>query len=72
MRTIGSTWLIVLRCSECQSCFSVRGIQAADIAHTPHAAACPDCGHNPGVTSTFFLSARQHLIMGLEKERRNS
>lgn len=72
LRTAADRWALNLRCAKCKSLFTVRGVSAADIAQVPHAAACPDCGNEPGVNSTFFLSARQHLIVALEKERTQS
>jgi hypothetical protein len=66
MITVGSTWVMVLRCADCKSLFTLNGIPDADIVRTPDVTACPHCGCLPNPIS---FAAPRHLITSLKKEK---
>jgi hypothetical protein len=65
------SWMMSLRCHQCEALFSLTGIPAANLVSIADSTVCPACG---AVSEPYRLGApgfaRRHLIVKLEKERR--
>lgn len=68
--TAAGSWIISLRCHNCEALFSLTGIPSASLASTADSTVCPECG---AASEPYMLGApgfaKRHLIVKLEKER---
>ena len=73
MTTVPTTWRIDLRCHNCRSLFTVKGVPPIDISDTAESSKCPHCSHEPGSSMmTPAYSGKRHLIVTMEREKNES
>jgi rRNA maturation endonuclease Nob1 len=61
MSTAGN-WLLKLRCYNCRSIFTVRGIPVAKIAAATDASACPECGAGAAKSQRAAAPAGHYVL----------
>ncbi|HEY6198723.1 MAG TPA: hypothetical protein VI231_08950 [Candidatus Binatia bacterium] len=71
MAVIGSTWIVILRCYDCNALFTLKAIPGSEIGATADSCECPKCGANGDSTKTF-PARRHHLIVKLSREGKNA
>ncbi|HTM08340.1 MAG TPA: hypothetical protein VL754_08115 [Verrucomicrobiae bacterium] len=71
MPTVGSTWMMALRCQSCRELFTVKGIPSANIGAVADTTQCPNCSHEPEKPHTSSFNGKHHLIVTLEREKKD-
>jgi len=69
MVMVGSTWVVILRCYNCDGHFTLKGLPAAGIADAVDASECPKCR---SVSHATFPTPRKHLIVKLARETKHA